>query len=191
MLYFNDNRCHKRYNITGAKLVKLMSAAYEAGKKRAEAGAYHCGPAMRAKRMAKRMERNRMPKWASERGHRFISRAADAGYGAHRTTHSKRALGNENPYMDCEMQQAIEKQDAVRKNRLMSEMMHRACCAANFNEFDTDLALPGAAQSNAIVSVAGTRSLGWAPQIPPPSMIRLECKYQMGDKPDMPIELDP
>ena len=60
----------------------------------------------------------------------------------------------------------------------------------NFNEHDTDLALPGATEVTEIVSVAATRALGYAPQIAPPALIALECKYEMGERPDMAIELD-
>ena len=92
--------------------------------------------------------------------------------------------------MGFSMTKAIKKQDDKRKNRLMSEKMHRLMCVTNFNEHDTDLALPGATEVTEIVSVAATRALGYAPQIAPPALIPLTCKYEIGERADMAIELD-
>ena len=138
------------------------------------------GPATRARALVRKWKKHGYrPTYASDRGCKFIAASSDADYGAMK-----------NPYMRDIMQRLIKRQDAKRNQRLPSELMHRVLCVTNFNENDTDLALPGPASSTEIVSVAGTRALGYAPLIAPPSLIALEFKYEMGDKKDIAIVCD-
>ena len=89
------------------------------------------------------------------------------------------------------MKLAIDAQDRERKNyRLMSELMHRATCATNFNDGDTDLQLPGDTTTLEIVSEAATRALGFAPQITPQSVILLKCAHSSGDCSDFAYDLE-
>ena len=163
------------------QVIRKMKATYKKNKNYNLQAYYNLrtGPSNLALKMVKKMRRGYMPKWASERGSRFISVAADGGYGAG-ISPSNGAL------LDGEVAHAIEMQDENRRDRLPSEFMFRAMHAADATG---DLVLPGDSNPE-IVSVAATRALGYAPQIAPPAMIQLGCKYQMGDRPDMAIELD-
>ena len=94
------------------------------------------------------------------------------------------------PYINGKLGVAIKKQDEKRKNRVMSELMYRAIEHAEYMDpTPGTLMLPGPSVVE-IVSLAGTRAIGYAPQIVAPNVIALECKYVIGEKADMPIELD-
>ena len=145
------------------------------------------GPATRAKTFVKRYKRTgRVPTYAPERANRFIAGTSDAGYGAKSAN-----LGSkeQSPHLGGHMRLTIEKQDAKRKDRLPSHRMHILMKLTNYNEHDTDLALPGAAETTEIVSIKATRALGYAPQIATPALIQLDFKYELGDRSDCPVEL--
>ena len=132
--------------------------------------------ATRTKTFVKRYKRTgRVPTYAPERANRSIAGTSDAGYGEH---------------MGGRMRLAIEKQDAKRRDRLPSHRMHILMKLTNYNEHDTDLALPGATDTTEIVSIKATRALGNAPQIAPPALIQLDFRYELGDRSDCAIELD-
>eukprot|EP00966_Prymnesium_polylepis_P230489 5333491-Prymnesium_polylepis.2 len=132
--------------LTGFELVLRMEAAIELAqpKEAAKLSDIHTGPATRAKILVKKWKkRGYRPSHASDRGNRFISGCASADYGA-----------SKHPHMGLVMQSVIKKQDIKRNQRLASELMHRTLIVTNFNEHDTDLALPGPAESTEIVSNA-------------------------------------
>ena len=178
MRHFDDPNRTTSTGITGFELAIKMRAQRELTltKKAAKLCNLHTGPATRAKILVKKWKKHWFrPTYAPERGNRFIASTANVGYGA-----------SKEPYMDAKMVVAISKQDMMRKqNRFPTKEMHKLLCVAN-----ADLVLPGPQVTTEIVSVAGTRALGYAPLITPPGVIALECKYEMGEKADMAIELD-
>ena len=182
MLYLDSTERTCPNGLTGFELVGLMHAAMANFNhaKFSKATSLHTGPATRAKVLVKKWKFGFRPTQAPERGHKFISAAEGTGYGA-----------SKKPYLDGAIINVINKQDKKRRDRLPGELMHRVLCLTNFNEFDNDLALPGCTETQ-IVSVAATRALGYAPLIVPDkhTPIMLDCKYHMGDRADMAIELE-
>lgn len=162
------------------RMAYLQEAALT--KRRAKLTNLHTGPATRAKMLVKKWKkRGYRPTYASERANRFISGVSDAGYGS---TSANLGSKQKSPHLGGYMRLAIEKQDVKRRNRLPSHRMH---ILMKLN--DAYLALPHAAETTEIVSVAATRALGYAPQIAPPGLIPLAFKYELGDRSDCPVEL--
>ena len=121
-------------------------------------------------------------RYVPKQGNRFVSggcSVADYGY-AKKDGH----------HMHYDMKQAIESQDADRANRLMSEQMHRLMCVTNYDEFDTDCALPRSHPNHRDrVGCSHSRTRLRCPRSKAPACIALECKYAMGSRPDMAIEV--
>ena len=143
------------------------------------------------------------PRWASESTPRFLSGATDAGYGAHRQFDGRRTQQFEMLNF-----RETQRQDAARATRPIGQTSANALALINSGDArvgrrvqtiggasysgqgrgistQSMLALP-APTTTGITSVAGTRALGFAPQIAPPAIMQLPYR---GFDPNHPLDL--
>ena len=162
------------------------------------------GPAERARAIRSQMQQGYRPRYASERGNKFIDSGQDAGYGAHRAF-----AGPRTERFDLLGYQTMAAQDAARATRPVGQTSLNALTLINsgdarvgrrnrgiegvtFGEGGLQgrstqamLALPGPSLPG-FTSVAGTRALGYAPQIAPPAVMQLPYR---GFDPNHPLDL--
>ena len=138
------------------------------------------GPAIKAKKAAKKFKKTRMWPRDPYEGKWFAKSGDGKGRGP--------------SHFGLKSSDTILKQDAARDNRLMSEMMHRTEIAADTGEGDRGLTEQGARTQLVSVSSNGTRALCMAvqdEQMPPPRapFWQLTCLYQEGEVADYPVDL--
>lgn len=138
------------------------------------------GPAIKAKKAAKKFKKTRI--WPAD------------PYEGKWFTKSGDGKGRGPSHFGLKTCATILKQDVARDNRLMSEMMHRAEIATDTGIGDRALTEQGARTQFGTVSSNGTRALGMAVQDVeqmPPSRApfwRLTCQYEEGEVADFPVD---